>query len=86
MNMRRDRQVRANFVSPEYKRAEFSAKMKRDEYTIIAPQMSPIHFDILRPVFKKSRYNVVILDNDNRSAILLLIPSPRIRLSRCAKE
>ena len=43
--------------------------MKADGYTIIAPQMSPIHFDILQPVFKKEGYNVVILDNDNRSAI-----------------
>lgn len=31
--------------------------------------MSPIHFDILEPVFKKHGYNVVILDNDDRTAI-----------------
>ncbi len=53
----------------EYKRAEFTKKMKEEGYTVIAPQMSPIHFDILAPVFKKHGYNVVILDNDNRTAI-----------------
>ena len=31
--------------------------------------MSPIHFDILEPVFRKHGYNLVVLDNDNRSAV-----------------
>lgn len=31
--------------------------------------MSPIHFGIVEPVFRKYGYNLVILDNDNRSAI-----------------
>ena len=31
--------------------------------------MSPIHFNILEPVFKKYGYNVEVLSNDNRSAI-----------------
>lgn len=31
--------------------------------------MSPIHFDLLEPVFKKHGYNIVVMDNDNRSAI-----------------
>ena len=39
------------------------------DYTLLAPQMSPIHFDILEPVFKKHGYNMVVLDNDNRAAI-----------------
>ena len=52
-----------------YKRAEFTKKMRDEGYTIIAPQMSPIHFDILAPAFKKHGYNVVVLDNDDRSAI-----------------
>ncbi len=52
-----------------YARIKFTKQMKNDGYTILAPQMSPIHFDILEPVFKKHGYNVVILDNDNRTAI-----------------
>lgn len=32
-------------------------------------QMSPIHFDILEPVFRKHGFNIVLLDNDNREAI-----------------
>lgn len=52
-----------------YKRTLFTKEMKKAGYTILAPQMSPIHFNIVEPVFRKYGYNVVILDNDNRSAI-----------------
>ncbi len=41
----------------------------RENYTILCPQMSPIHFDLLEPVFRRSGYNLVVLDNDNRSSI-----------------
>lgn len=43
--------------------------MQLEGYTILAPQMSPIHFEILQPVFEKHGYHVVILDNDDRTAI-----------------
>lgn len=33
--------------------------------TIIVPQFSPIHFEILEAVFNQSGYNLVILKNDN---------------------
>ncbi|MBE7011376.1 MAG: 2-hydroxyglutaryl-CoA dehydratase [Ruminococcaceae bacterium] len=56
-------------VSPVHNRVEFTKEMRDRGYTIIAPQMSPIHFDIIEPVFKKHGYNVVVLSNDNRSAI-----------------
>ncbi len=52
-----------------YKRTQFTKEMKDSGYTILAPQMSPIHFGIVEPVFRKYGYNLVILDNDNRSAI-----------------
>ncbi len=59
-------------ISPNslvYERAEFTKKMRGDGYTILAPRMSPIHFDLLEPVFRKHGYKLVILDNDNRSAV-----------------
>ncbi len=55
--------------SSAYHRAEFTKQMKKDRYTILAPQMSPIHFEILEPVFAANGYNLVILQNDNRGAI-----------------
>ena len=52
-----------------YNRTEYTENMFRDKYTILAPQMSPIHFDILEPIFLKYGFNVEILNNDNRKAI-----------------
>ena len=52
-----------------YRRAEYTPAMQRAGYTILAPQMSPIHFDVLEPVFRRHGYRMVVLDNDNRSAV-----------------
>ncbi|MBO4616412.1 MAG: 2-hydroxyacyl-CoA dehydratase [Lachnospiraceae bacterium] len=49
-------------------RQPFTEEM-RDNYTILCPQMSPIHFDLLEPVFRMAGYNLVVLDNDNRTSI-----------------
>ena len=37
----------------------------RDEYTILTPQMSPIHFDILGPALASCGYNVEVLPSDS---------------------
>lgn len=69
MNMRREQKIAPLPKALNYRRAEFTKQMYEDGYTILAPQMSPIHFNIMEPVFRKHGYNMVILDNDNRSAI-----------------
>ena len=69
MDMRREKQIHADARDQAYERVVFTEEMRAAGYTILAPQMSPIHFDILAPVFRKYGYNVVILDNDNRQAI-----------------
>jgi len=68
MNMRSERNVKATPKPIAYKRMHFTKEMYKDGYTILAPSMSPIHFDIIQPVIKRYGYNVVLLD-DNRSAI-----------------
>ncbi len=69
MNKRKNAALKCSAESTVYKRTEYTKKMNLEGYTILAPQMSPIHFDILGPVFKKHGYNVVILDNDHRGAV-----------------
>ncbi len=69
VNMRREKGIVANPQSISYPRVEYTKRMKKEAYTILAPQMSPIHFHILGPVFKKHGYNVEILGNDDRFAI-----------------
>lgn len=49
-------------------RAIFTEEMK-ETYTILAPQMSPIHFDLLEPALRNGGYHVVVLPNDNRTAV-----------------
>ena len=46
-------------ISPR-ERVVFTREMKK-RYTIIAPQMSPIHFQFIEPAFRASGYDVVIL-------------------------
>lgn len=60
--------VKTKVVSNAYKRVIFTEQMRKD-YTILCPQMSPIHFDILQPALKAGGYNVDILDNDNHNAV-----------------
>ncbi|MDD4111963.1 MAG: acyl-CoA dehydratase activase-related protein [Herbinix sp.] len=65
---RENKGYKAEVVSSAYQRAIFTEDMK-DTYTILAPQMSPIHFELLEPTFKYGGYNVVILPNDNRRSV-----------------
>ncbi len=69
MNMRREQNVTPTPAPVTYHRARFTKQMRDDRYTILAPQMSPIHFNILEPVFEKHGYHIKVLDNDNRTAI-----------------
>ena len=69
MEMRRKQDIQADPKPTAYRRTEYTQRMKDENYTILAPQMLPIHFDILEPVFRKHGYNLEILKNDNRKAI-----------------
>lgn len=55
-------------VSSAYNRVLFTKEMRKD-YTLLCPQMSPIHFDLLEPAIRSFGYNIEVLQNDNRSAI-----------------
>ena len=55
-------------VSSAYHRVLFTEKMK-DDYTILAPQMSPIHFELLETALRTGGYKLEILPNDNRRAV-----------------
>ena len=69
MKLRRERGVAAKPANAAYHRTEFTQGMKQEGYTILAPQMSPIHFDLMEPVFRSFGYNMEVLGNDNRTAI-----------------
>ncbi len=69
MDQRRAQGVKPVPAPTSYHRAQYTKTMQREGYTILAPQMSPIHFDILEPVMRKFGLNMVVLQNDDRTAI-----------------
>ena len=58
------REVRSTAIH----RVIFTEEMRKD-YTILCPQMSPIHFELLEAAFNACGYHVEVMDNDNRHAI-----------------
>ncbi len=46
----------------------FTEEMRKD-YTILCPQMSPIHFELLQTGFEACGYHFEVLDNANRHAV-----------------
>ncbi len=61
---KQDREIRSSAIH----KVQFTEKM-REEYTILCPQMSPIHFEILEPAFRSCGYNFEVLSNDNKHAV-----------------
>lgn len=68
LKVRDKRHFEHKVVSSAYNRVMFTKEMKQ-EYTILCPQMSPLHFDLLQPAIRAFGYRVEVLQNDNRSAI-----------------
>lgn len=65
----RERQSQKRVIrSSAIKKIPFTEEMRKN-YTIICPQMSPIHFEILQPAFNACGYNFVVLDNDNKHSV-----------------
>ncbi len=55
-------------VTSNYNRVVFTEKM-RQNYTILCPQMSPLHFDLLEPAFRAAGYQMAVLDSCNHAAV-----------------
>ncbi len=49
-------------------RVLFTKEMRKN-YTILCPQMSPIHFKVLQAAMNASGYRIEVLPNDNRQAV-----------------
>ncbi len=68
IRVRENRQEKRRIKSAGYNRVVFTEEMRK-EYTIICPQMSPIHFDLLLPAFHAAGYNMVIPDVPARECV-----------------
>ncbi|MBO6242538.1 MAG: 2-hydroxyacyl-CoA dehydratase [Butyrivibrio sp.] len=68
IRVRKQKNEQRTIRSTANNRVLFTEEMRKN-YTILCPQMSPIHFDILEPAFRACGYNFVVMQNDNRHAI-----------------
>ncbi len=65
---RRRNKAKPIIKSSAYNRVIFTEEMRKN-YTIIGPQMSPIHFKILEKAFAACGYNFVVLDAVDPKAV-----------------
>ena len=68
LRVREQKNYQRKIQSSAYHRVQFTEDMRKN-YTILCPQMSPIHFDILGPALNSCGYNIEVLENDNKSSV-----------------
>ena len=68
IRVKEKQKVQRSIAPASHDRVIFTEEMRKS-YTILCPQMSPIHFDLVEPAFRAAGYNLVILKNDNKSAV-----------------
>ena len=62
--LNKERTIRSSAIT----KVQFTEEMRK-EYTILCPQMSPIHFDVMEAAFRACGYHFEVLSNDNRHAV-----------------
>ena len=76
IRVRKRKGIEPTPVPANIERVEFTKEMKDAGYTLLCPQMSPIHFDILEPAARSCGYNLDRNGKDihsDRSQIILCI-------------
>ena len=68
LKVREQKNKKRTIRSSAIYKVPFTEEMRKD-YTILCPQMSPIHFDVLEAAFEACGYHFEVLDNDNRHAV-----------------
>ena len=68
IRVREEKHMEREIVPSSIEKVSFTEEMRKD-YTILCPQMSPIHFDILEPAMRTCGYKIEVLQNANKDAI-----------------
>ena len=63
LKVRDKRKFERKVESSAYNRVVYTEEMQKSGYTILCPQLSPIHFNIVQPALKSEGYNIVMLQN-----------------------
>ena len=68
IRVRKRRGEKRIIMPSDYKRTVFTKEMKAN-YTILCPEMSPIHFELLAPAFNSAGYNLVVPEIPARTCV-----------------
>ena len=68
IRVKEQQHIKRTIVPSSIKKVSFTEEMRKN-YTILCPQMSPIHFSILEAGFSACGYNLEVLPNDNKEAV-----------------
>ncbi len=68
IRVREKRKEQRDIKPASIQKVLFTEEMRKN-YTILCPQMSPIHFEIIEPAFNASGYHLEVLPNDNKQAV-----------------
>ena len=68
IRVREKKQEKRTIRPASIEKVTFTKEMRKD-YTILCPQMSPFHFELLEPSFRAAGYNLDVLPNDNKQAV-----------------
>ncbi|MEE8715893.1 MAG: acyl-CoA dehydratase activase-related protein [Coriobacteriales bacterium] len=55
--------------SVAFPKVQYTEQMRQDGYTILCPQMAPIHFDLVKEVFHANGYNLELLPSVDHGAV-----------------
>ena len=68
IKVREKQNICREIKSSAYERVVFTEEMKKN-YTILCPNMSPIHFEIIEPAFRASGYDLVVLPDKKKESL-----------------
>ncbi len=68
IKVREKQNICREIKSSAYERVIFTEEMKKN-YTILCPNMSPIHFEIIEPAFRASGYDFVVLPDKKKESL-----------------
>ena len=68
IQLKKKNNIKREINSTKYERVIFTEDMRKN-YTILCPNMSPIHFNIMEPAFQSCGYNLIVPDNSTKDSI-----------------
>lgn len=66
LNVREKKKTQRTILPSNINRVEYTTEMQQAGYTLLTPQMSPIHFELLEPALKTQGLNVKILQQNTK--------------------